>query len=52
MPATLHGRAFFRKSKEWHPDKVEEERKEEATIMFQKINAAYQVGPSSVPLWA
>ena len=37
-------KAFFRKSKELHPDKVEEERKEEATLMFQKINAAYQVG--------
>lgn len=41
----LHSlRAFYRKSKEWHPDKVTEEKKEEATIKFQRINAASQVG--------
>lgn len=42
-------KAFFKRSKEWHPDKVEEERKEEATQMFQKINAAYQVGVAGGP---
>lgn len=43
-------KAFFRKSKEWHPDKVDEEKKEEATQMFQRINAAYQVGRAGAPL--
>lgn len=35
-------KSFFKLSKEWHPDKVEEDKKDEATAMFQKINAAYQ----------
>jgi curved DNA-binding protein CbpA len=35
-------KAFFRLSKEWHPDKVEAEKKDEATVKFQRINAAYQ----------
>ena len=44
-------KAFFKKSKEWHPDKVEEERKEEATLQFQRINAAYQVRVVGCGVW-
>ena len=35
-------RAFYAKSRLWHPDKRPEEERTEATVMFQRINAAYQ----------
>ena len=37
-------KAYKRLSLQWHPDKLPPEREQEGREMFQKINAAYQVG--------
>lgn len=49
LPHGARMQAYYKLSREWHPDKVGPERQEEATVMFQRINAAYQASGRQQP---